>query len=700
MNRQEKKREGAMPSFKEMKKAARGSVKKHYVVFVAILIIVTVLCEGRSLTRSFTGFYNDQNASSSKINSKSYTVKSDTAAQSAAGKVLDQLANNKTDKADEIVQEEQDKTKNAVPEAGLGGTEGVASGVIGTLTSGSLLVTISNALAKVFKNGSVGNFIVVFLVLLIYFAFFMFIRNIADAVQSRVYLESRIYDKTPFSRIFFFMRNRKWRKVAWTMLVKYVYQVLWLLTIVGGIIKYFSYLMVPYIIAENPDLKANEAITLSRKMMKGHKWEACKLGLSFIGWFLLSIVTFGILEVFFVIPYLDATFAEYYAHLRRISKENGVEGAEVLNDEYLYAKADRSLLEDTYADVIAREEKAEAKEEVVQLNKAQTFFAKYLGIWIGSTEMRNHYQERENLEFKIGQHKQRLEGEAYPTRLAPAYYIRPEKKKKKKKEKSDSYNWLRVYTVWNVLALFIIFCFVGWAWEVFLHIIRDGEFVNRGTLHGPWLPIYGAGGALIIVLLSAFRKNPVAEVVLTVVVCGLVEYLSAKIIEDGSMTRYWNYKGYFLNLDGRICFEGMLIFAVMGMVAVYLAAPALDNLLSKIPVKIFAPIVSVIMVLFIADAIYSHFYPNGGAGISEDLCIGGWPETLSMEDKLDLSEKDAAQLRENTEDVRELVKAGVPVSNLDQLELARENGLMEAVKNGTYSYIVFTPQLQEIRELE
>lgn len=689
-----------MPNFKEMKKAARGSVKKHYAIFVAMIIIISFLCEGRALTKTFTGFYNDRYASGSAVNSKPYSVKKESITESAAGQVLDQLAKGNTEKADEIAQKEQDKKKNVVPESGRGGTEGIASDVIGTLTSGSLFVTISNALTKVFKNGSVANFIVVFLIILIYLAFFVFIRNIADAVQSRVYLESRIYDKTPFSRIFFFMRNRKWRKVAWTMLVRYIYQMLWSLTIVGGIIKYLSYLMVPYIIAENPDLKANEAITLSRKMMYGHKWEAFKLGLSFIGWLVLAVVTFGILEFLYVAPYMDATFAEYYAQLRRISKEQGKEGIEVLNDEYLYEKADRAVLESTYADVIAREEKAEAAEEAVKLNKAQAFFAKYLGIWIGSTEMRNHYQERENLEFKISQHKQRLEGEAYPTRLAPAYYVRPEKKKKKKKEKSDSYNWLRVYTVWNVMGLFIIFCFVGWAWEVMLHIVGDGEFVNRGTLHGPWLPIYGAGGAMIIVLLSAFRKNPVAEVILTVVVCGLVEYLSAKIIEDGSLTRYWNYKGYFLNLDGRICFEGMLIFAVMGMVAVYLAAPALDNLLSKIPVKIFAPIISAIMVLFIADAIYSHFYPNGGAGISEDLCIGGWPQTLSIEDKLELSEESAEELRSNTEAVRTLTKAGVKISSLDQLELAKTNGVLDAVEKGTYSYDMYKTKVKEIESIE
>ncbi len=684
-----------MPAFKEMKKSARRSLKKHYVLFVAMLIIITFVCEGRSVTRSVTHFFDSQSENTSKVNSKSFTNDVEPVTTNT---VMNLLASNQTDKAAEVAQEAKDENKNKVPTSGMGGTRGIASGIVSTISSGSILVTISHALTTVFKSGSVANFLIVFVMILIFIWFFVFVRNIAEAVQARVYLESRIYDKTPLSRVFFFVRNRKWARVSWIMFVKYIYMMLWSITIVGSIIKYFSYLLVPYIVSENPDMKANEAITLSRKMMNGHKWEAFKLHLSFIGWLLLAIVTAGLLEIFYVGPYMDATLAEYYAQLRKIAKENGVEGAEKLNDEYLFEKADRAVLEGAYADVIAKEEKAEAKAKDIQLSKTQKFFAKYFGIWIGSTEMRNRYQEHENLKFLIAQHKERLDGEAYPSRLSPSYYER--KKKKKKIDKPESYNWLRTYTVWNVLAMFIIFCFVGWAWEVSLHIIKDGVFVNRGTLHGPWLPIYGAGGALIIVLLSAFRKNPIAEVILTVVVCGLTEYMSAKIIEDGSLTRYWNYKGYFLNLDGRICFEGMFIFAVMGMVAVYLAAPALDNLLSKAPAKIFVPIVAVIMVTFIADFIYSHDHPNGGAGISEDLCIGGWPQTIGMKDDLPLSKKEAAQLNNNIDDVRTLIKAGIPVSNLDQLELAKENGLLDAVKDGTYSYIVFTPQLQEIRALE
>ena len=73
------------------------------------------------------------------------------------------------------------------------------------------------------------------------------------------------------------------------MFVTSAFYSLWCLTIVGIFIKRYSYILVPYIIAENPKIKTLDAINLSRKMMDGHKWECFKLELSYIGWLILGI---------------------------------------------------------------------------------------------------------------------------------------------------------------------------------------------------------------------------------------------------------------------------------------------------------------------------------------------------------------------------------------------------------------------------
>ena len=78
--------------------------------------------------------------------------------------------------------------------------------------------------------------------------------------------------------------------------MKYIYYTLWCVTIVGIAVKRYSYYLVPYIAAENPSMKANEAITLSRKMMAGHKWECFVFELSFIGWQILRSLHHGTVQ--------------------------------------------------------------------------------------------------------------------------------------------------------------------------------------------------------------------------------------------------------------------------------------------------------------------------------------------------------------------------------------------------------------------
>ena len=150
-----------------------------------------------------------------------------------------------------------------------------------------------------------------------------------------------------------------------------------------------------------------------------------------------------------------------------------------------------------------------------------------------------------------------------------------------------------------------------------LFLLENGEFVNRGTLHGPWIPIYGVGGALIIVVLSSLRKKPVAEFFAIIVLCGTIEYFTSVILQDVHGMRWWDYSGYFLNLDGRICAEGLIAFGVLGMMGIYLLAPAIDTLLMKIDPRIMAAVTSILMALFCFDVVYSQFYMNTGKGITD-----------------------------------------------------------------------------------
>ena len=91
---------------------------------------------------------------------------------------------------------------------------------------------------------------------------------------------------------------------------------LWsLLLIIPGIVKSISYSMTFYIMAENPGISATEAIDRSKAMMDGHKMDYFILSLSFIGWYLLVGITFGIAGIW-VMPYVQATQANFYNSIK------------------------------------------------------------------------------------------------------------------------------------------------------------------------------------------------------------------------------------------------------------------------------------------------------------------------------------------------------------------------------------------------
>lgn len=87
---------------------------------------------------------------------------------------------------------------------------------------------------------------------------------------------------------------------------------LWLLIPVYGLTRLYSYLMVPFILINKPQLSAKEAMSYSRAIMQGYRWKYFCLRLSFIGWHLLNSFTYGILGIFYVYPYYDPACAGFY----------------------------------------------------------------------------------------------------------------------------------------------------------------------------------------------------------------------------------------------------------------------------------------------------------------------------------------------------------------------------------------------------
>lgn len=136
-------------------------------------------------------------------------------------------------------------------------------------------------------------------------------------VGSRKYFVQLSRFETPEKYYSYAFDRENYRGIIATMLLKDIYNFLWsLLFIIPGIIKSYSYRMVPYILTDNPNMGADNAITLSRKMMDGNKFEAFVLDLSFLGWYLLGLLAF-VVGIVFVYPYFYATDAQLYLALKK-----------------------------------------------------------------------------------------------------------------------------------------------------------------------------------------------------------------------------------------------------------------------------------------------------------------------------------------------------------------------------------------------
>lgn len=540
---------------KELKKVARRNIKTHYWKMLVICLILAYFVEEYNFagTTNLIEAYDEVEAEASI----------ETNFQDGKGgmEILSDLKDGMENQEPEIdsAKDIEDAIKGGGDNTNivnriLGGSgksengkynRGILSVFFNNITASSSVTfgTLNAINEMIFKDRIMFGIVLILGNLLAFLAWF-FIKNPLKVCEKRFFLEAHTYEKVSMDRLLFVFQIRKLWNVAKIMFAKVLFTGLWALTIVGGFVKHYSYYMIPYIVAENPNISRSEAFTLSISMMKGNKWKAFLLDMSFAGWNLLSYITGGLAGIFYSNPYLSATRAEFYFQLRHEAIKREVNYCECFNDAYLLQKP------------------TNASEEVL----------------------------------------------SYPMEL---FSIAPYERRK-----TIKHDYRRHYTVWSLVLLFFTFSVIGWLWEVSLHLSTDG-FVNRGVQHGPWLPIYGSGGVLILVLLQKVREHPIVTFFLTVCVCGVLEYSTSYYLEmTHNGTKWWDYSGYFLNINGRVCAEGLLVFGLGGCAIIYFAAPLFDDLYKKIPHKIQIMLCIILLGTFGTDVAYSHKHPNKGKGIT------------------------------------------------------------------------------------
>ena len=171
----------------------------------------------------------------------------------------------------------------------------------------------------------------------------------------------------------------------------------------------------------------------------------------------------------------------------------------------------------------------------------------------------------------------------------------------------------------KAVIYFVLYSVIGWCYEVFLEVVvyRWG-FSNRGVLFGPYCIIYGVGALILIFSLGGLQKKrlylgkvlvtPVLVFIGIVVITTVVELIASYIMEFTQGGWQWDYTRFAFNFEGRIALNPSIRFGIGGMVFLYLLQPLFKKLTGKMSDRVLYTVSLVLLILFIADIIYTYCF--------------------------------------------------------------------------------------------
>ena len=119
------------------------------------------------------------------------------------------------------------------------------------------------------------------------------------------------------------------------------------------------------------------------------------------------------------------------------------------------------------------------------------------------------------------------------------------------------------------LLFFFTYSVLGWIWESLYVSTKEHQWINRGFLYGPWLPIYGFGAIIILFLTLPVRKNLIWIFLLGMTGATVLEYVTGDVMERLFHVRYWDYSKQPLNVNGHICLGVSLAWGVFSILLVH-----------------------------------------------------------------------------------------------------------------------------------
>ena len=158
----------------------------------------------------------------------------------------------------------------------------------------------------------------------------------------------------------------------------------------------------------------------------------------------------------------------------------------------------------------------------------------------------------------------------------------------------------------KVILLFFLGGIFGGLLEIGYQLVTSDHIVLGGFLYGPFRPIYGYGFVIIYLISRKVNKNPLVVFFVSFVICSIFEYSVSYMLEALFGRTWWDYKNFYLNINGRICLMISLFWGLIGLVFVKLVVPIYDRFYEKLNKKYVHIFLIVVTLLYVLDSILSN----------------------------------------------------------------------------------------------
>ena len=241
------------------------------------------------------------------------------------------------------------------------------------------------------------------------------------------------------------------------------------------------------------------------------------------------------------------------------------------------------------------------------------------------------------------------------------------------------------YSIIQWLFFFYFYCFFGWCFESTYVSIKSKRFVNRGFMRGPFLPLYGSGAIMMLLVSKPFQEHIFLVYIAGCIGATVLEYVTGVVMEALFKVRYWDYSDQPFNFQGHICLGSSLAWGFLTIAMTELIHKPVERLVLSVPSGILTPVTLVLTALICADFALAF----KAAMDLRDVLIKmekAKEELMHIQKRLDVMialtnediESRVEDLKESVEDLKENIEN--KLENLKKQSQLKPSAYLESVK--------------------